>query len=118
MNARTLLLASMALALPGMALADHIHGPGCDHSPTWQPSPGVQSSSGRYELRTVSRWMPESREQVWIPQTCSHKRRRMRCHGGFYEERIIPGRHEQAQEWVWVPYAPGGGFRVSFSAGM
>jgi hypothetical protein len=68
--------------------------------------------NGRYELRTVQKWVAGRYEQVWVPQDCSDRSRRyiMKCQEGRYEQRWVPGHYEKVQEWVWVP-APRRGYR-------
>src|SRR5690349_20662375 len=105
MSTKTTILALTAAALlsPAAALADGVRGelgvqfgfPGepCDHAAP-QPPP---NQSGRYELQTVSRWIPESSESVWIPRVCGRGWRRHHggCSGGYYENRVVPGHYVQ-----------------------
>lgn len=129
----SLLLGSLLLA-PAAAFADHDDGPArrsrwspplaevhvhsgsCGHDGPPAPPP---QRSGRYELRPVQRWVEGYNQQVWVPEHCvyKHRRHRMRCTGGYYENRWVPGYNETVQEWVWVPnvYAPHGGVRVSLN---
>lgn len=84
------------------AVEVHVHDGRCHHGAT---PPGVPSQTGRYELRTVQRWVPGRYQQVWVPQQCRQKRRRVKCRGGYYEQRWEPAHYVTAQEWVWVPAA-------------
>ncbi|MBI3182804.1 MAG: hypothetical protein HYZ28_11760 [Myxococcales bacterium] len=124
MKANTLTL-SLALALaPLAARADHdddfeeqratvhVHDQFCGHTAT--PT-GTPAQSGRYELRTVLKWVPGYHQQVWVPGSCEYKqhqhrrhRHHLRCSQGRYEQQWVPGRYETAQEWVWVPTSQGG----------
>jgi hypothetical protein len=76
--------------------------------PMPQPPIGVASSHGRYELRQTQQWIPERVEQVWVPEQCTTKYRKhfskTKCRGGYYSERVIPGRYVSQEQWVWVPY--------------
>lgn len=92
-------------------LSVHVHDEDCGHA---GPFPGVPSNPGRYELRTVDRWVPGRYEQAWVPRACFRVHHKRRCSGGYYERRWVPGRTEQVQDWVWVP-APAPAVRVSFS---
>lgn len=90
----------------------HVHTGACHHG----QAPRPVDSRGRYALQTVQRWVPARYEQVWVPEQCyerGHGRGRghghgrggeTRCRGGYYEQRMVPGRYETVQEWVWVPY--------------
>lgn len=114
------LVLTAALLAPMAAMADHdeypvdpevyvggahVHAPGCGHAvPAGQPA-----NPGRYELRTVQRWVPGHYEEVWVPERCQPRGRHfhMKCRGGYYDRRWEPGRYETVQDWVWVPaYRP------------
>lgn len=90
----------------------HMHSDSCRHSPAPLPPPQAR---GRYELQTVSRYVEGGVERVWVPEVCKERYRRhariTKCTGGYYEERRVPGRYEQVQEWVWVPYTHDDGWR-------
>ncbi|XXF78729.1 hypothetical protein P2318_02935 [Myxococcaceae bacterium GXIMD 01537] len=80
----------------------HVHSGNCNHGPMPRPPP---RQHGRYEMQTVQRFVPGRYEQVWVPEQCDyrHRRRAVRCSGGYYEQQWVPGRYETVQEWVWVP---------------
>jgi len=68
---------------------------------------------GRWELQTFNRWVEGRYDQVWVPQQCQTANnpgqwgrwgRRVFCQPAHYESRWIPGRYEQVQQWVWVPW--------------
>ncbi len=85
------------------AVEVHVHDSSCHHpgAPQGQPS-----REGRYELRTVQKWVPGFHEQVWVPQHCKHRGRghhRVKCVGGYYQQQWRPGYHQTVQDWVWVP---------------
>ncbi|MEW5742484.1 MAG: hypothetical protein AB1938_26435 [Myxococcota bacterium] len=68
---------------------------------------------GRYELRTVQRWVEGTSTQVWVEGRCVTKRHgrhgrfeHTRCLPGRYETVTTPGHYESRQEWVWVAYTP------------
>ncbi|MCP3139827.1 hypothetical protein [Pyxidicoccus xibeiensis] len=90
----------------------HVHRDDCRHGPAPLPPPRAR---GRYELQTVNRWVEGRHERVWVPEVCEERHRRRsrvtRCTGGFYENRWVPARYEQVQEWVWVSYGRDGGYR-------
>jgi hypothetical protein len=76
------------------------------------PAPPIDSHRhGRYELRTVSRWVEGRWVDEWVPGRCVTKEKRRRtvtkCREGRYERRWIPGHHAQVQDWVWVPHRTG-----------
>lgn len=123
MNAnRFLSLALAATLAPLSALADHdeyprqpavevhVHDADCGH----RPPPGQPSQSGRYELRSVQRWVVGQYQEVWVPQRCEWRGPRhrhhpvhshhLKCRGGYYQRRWTPGYYQTVQEWVWVPY--------------
>lgn len=93
----------------GVGVEVHMHGPNCNHGP---PPAGAPTRDGRYELRTVQKWVPGHYERVWVPERCrtQHKHRGhvTRCRGGYYDQVFRPGQYVTAQEWVWVPYGRGG----------
>ncbi len=115
MNLKSNLLSLSLLAsalTPAAALADHdarprvevhVHDASCGHVP-----PGQPTRHGRYELRTVRKWVDGYWTQVWVPERCKvkehHHWRKVKCKGGHYDRRWVPGRYETVQEWVWVPY--------------
>jgi hypothetical protein len=82
---------------------------------------GVPSHRGRYESRTVNRWVPGRSVSVWVPESCSwrgggrhHHHRPKFCVAAHYEQRWVPAHYEQVQEMVWVPaYQPGVSFRLT-----
>lgn len=82
----------------------HVHTHRCSHGPV--PA-GQPTREGRYELRTVQRWVPGYYEDVYVPERCktreNHHRRVTKCHKGGYEKRWVEGRYEDVQQWVWVP---------------
>ena len=90
----------------------HAHGDACSHGPAPLPPPRAR---GRYELQTVNRYVEGRHERVWVPEVCRERQRRhsrvTKCHGGYYEERWVPARYEQVQEWVWVSHGHNGGWR-------
>lgn len=57
-------------------------------------------------------------EQVWVdgfwtkdyvPERCVRRGRhgrKVKCVSAHYVDRWEPGRYEQVEKWVWVPYAP------------
>jgi len=63
---------------------------------------------GHYQLRTVQQWVPGRYEQTWVPQQCWTRPRwggeAIKCRGGFYASRWIPGHYEAVQSTVWVPF--------------
>jgi hypothetical protein len=90
----------------------HVHGDSCHHGPAPLPPPQAR---GRYELQTVNRYVEGRTERVWVPEVCKERYRRhsrvTKCRGGYYEERWVPARYEQVQEWVWVSYGHDDGWR-------
>lgn len=96
----------------GGVIQVHVHGDSCHHGPAPLPPPRAR---GRYELQTVSRYVEGGVERVWVPEVCKERYRRnariTKCTGGYYEERRVPGRYEQVQEWVWVPHSHDDGWR-------
>lgn len=122
----TLTSAALAFAalVPTAALADgphigvsvnfppvqvHAHTSNCHHGelPPAPPS-GVPQQTGRYELQTVSHYVPGRYEEVVIPGVCHtrHKRHRTQtvCTHDRVERHWVEGRYEQVQQWVWVDY--------------
>ena len=69
---------------------------------------GQYTTDGRYELRSVQRWVPGRYTQVWVAQACNHYyghgRRGRECNNGYYQQQWQAGHYETAQEWVFVPY--------------
>jgi hypothetical protein len=117
------LAASASLIAPTAAFADHDddrarwtehrHSGSCRHSPMPAPPPG-SVHSGRYEIRTVQKWVEGRSVREWVPESCVHKRHgRVKCRGGYYVDRWLPGHYEQVEKWVWVPYLPRPGWQVS-----
>jgi hypothetical protein len=113
---------AMATLLPSAALAD---GPrisvGVNLPPvsiTYRqgdlpppPPQNVPQQTGRYELQTVSNYIPGRYEQVMVPGQCfteyrgrHHRHARTVCTPDRYENRWVEGRYEQVQQWVWVEY--------------
>ncbi|MFP2912657.1 hypothetical protein ACLESD_48135 [Pyxidicoccus sp. 3LFB2] len=86
----------------------HVHGDACRHGPAPLPPPKAR---GRYELQTVNRYVEGRHERVWVPEVCKERHNRRsrvtKCTGGFYEQRWVPARYEQVQEWVWIPHNGG-----------
>ena len=80
----------------------HRHSEHCRHGAT---PPGQPQQAGRYELRTVQKWVEGSYQQTWVPRTCRARpfRHRVVCTGGHYEQQLQPGHYENVEEWVWVP---------------
>ena len=68
--------------------------------------------TGRYELRTVQRFVQGQYQQTWVPEQCSLRERQRGwyrqaaqvCVPAHYEQRWMPGHYESAQQWVWVPF--------------
>lgn len=97
---------------------DHHHSNSCGHVPA--PPPGSSQGDGRYEIRTVSRWVEGRYVREWVPEQCvtreKHNRRHRRvktvCTPGYYTDRWIDGHYENVEQWVWVP-ARRPGVRVS-----
>ncbi len=87
----------------------HVHGKDCRHDSAPEPQ-------GRYETRTVSRWVEGHYEKVWVPEVCREKHRRhsrvTKCTGGYYEQQWVEGYYQQVQEQVWVPYSHDDGWRT------
>jgi hypothetical protein len=105
---------------------EHRHHEGCYHGPGERPAP--RRANGRYELQTVSVWVPGYHEEVWVPEVCKSKPHRnvARCRGGYYDRQWVEGHYAQRQQWVWVaapapvvypppPPRPGWNVRVSAS---
>ena len=116
------LLTGAALIAPAAAFADHDddrewwvdhqHTSSCHHTPMPPPPPGVQP--GRYEIRTLQQWVEGRWVRDWVPQSCEYKHHgRVKCRGGYYVDRWLPGHYEQVEKWVWVPYSPRPGWQVS-----
>lgn len=70
---------------------------------------GNTYGNGRYEMRSVQRWVEGSYRSVFVPRTCEVVRRgayRGRatevCRGGGYQQQWVPGHYENVQDWVWV----------------
>ncbi len=72
-----------------------------------------QNRRGRWELQTFNRWVEGRYDQVWVPEQCQTANNpgrwgrwggRVFCQPAHYESRWIPGRYEQVQQWVWVPW--------------
>lgn len=99
-------VAMMLSLAPAAAFADHVHSLSCDHDSQYRPMPQTYQQNGRYELRTVQKWVDGYWTQVQVPQQCVTRGRwhqRTKCWGGGYERRWVDGHYENAQEWVWVP---------------
>ncbi|MBX7113269.1 MAG: hypothetical protein K1X64_02960 [Myxococcaceae bacterium] len=107
------------ILLSGSAFADEGFARGRDrhHSHGWyqghteadcgnQPQEQY-TTDGRYELRSVQRWVPGRYMQVWVAQACNHYRHRhgQGCNNGYYQQQWQAGHYETVQEWVFVPYA-------------
>jgi hypothetical protein len=116
----------LTVGVPSVALADHprytppvdshVHGHDCRHDAPPPPVARGRYQQGRYELRSVPRWVEGRFDRIWVPQTCHQNRwGRTKCRGGYYDSRWVPGHYQHAQEWVWVP-AYAGGIRVGFNA--
>jgi hypothetical protein len=103
----TLISVAMVLSLaPAAAFADHVHSENCRHDADYRPMPQTYENQGRYELRTVKKWVEGYWDQQWVPQQCVTRGRWhqvTKCRGGGSERRWIPGHYEATQEWVWVP---------------
>lgn len=102
----------------------HVHSNSCGHPDDrddhdddsdrvdYRPAPSprvVHRDGGYYELRMVDVWIPEQRVEHVVPQTCrTHggKHRKVKCKGGYVETRVIPGRYETREQWVWVDTSP------------
>jgi hypothetical protein len=96
-----------AVLLPAAAYADHRVTPanvsvGVEINAPPRPA-GRPQNPGRYELRTVSRWVPGRWEEQWVPGVCRQKRHKVKCSSGYMERRWVPGYEEKRQDWVWVP---------------
>jgi hypothetical protein len=105
-------LFAAATFLPTLAFADYYSAPPAGQ-PTYQQQQVEQpryrggNADGRYELRSVQKWIPGSYSQVWVPQTCHERGRHHRrtvCRGGFYDKQWVAGHYETVQDWVWVKY--------------
>ena len=82
-----------------------------------EPSPTGRRGdrSGRYEQRTIQRWVPGQYQQVWVPQQCTtrytqrgwYRAAANVCVPGHYDQQWTAGHYESTQQWVWVPF----GFR-------
>jgi hypothetical protein len=105
------LLTLGAMAFPTAALADHPPPPPGGHGWTQPrpPPPPIPQNRGRYELRTVDRWVEGYYVSEWVPEQCIQVRRhgprhkRVRCEPGYDSQRWVPGHYQQVEEWVWVP---------------
>jgi hypothetical protein len=117
------LVTSVALIVPAAAFADHDddrkewrehrHTSSCHHPPMPAPPPG-RVQPGRYEIRIVQNWVAGQWARDWVPQSCVNKRHgRVKCRGGYYVDRWVPGHYEQVEKWVWAPYPPRPGWQVS-----
>ena len=114
-------LAGAMLISPVAAFADHDddrdefthqHGPSCHHPPL--PPPPARADRGRYEIRIVRTWVDGKWVRDWVPGYCMEKRHgRVKCQGGYYVDRWVPGYYDQVEKWVWVPYALRPGWQVS-----
>ena len=68
--------------------------------------------TGRYQLRTVQRFVQGQYQQTWVPEQCSFRERHRGwysqaaqvCVPAHYEQQWMPGHYESAQQWVWVPF--------------
>lgn len=68
--------------------------------------------SGRYELRTVQRFVQGQYQQVWVPEQCSLRERQRGwwrqaaqvCVPAHYDQQWVPGHSESTQQWVWVQF--------------
>lgn len=117
------------LLVPALALADgdrherrhrdHRHDSHCGHHATPVPPqpPMTSQPTGRYELRTVQKWVDGHYVRDWVPETCVYKgkkRRKVKCTEGYYTDRFVPGHYQNVEEWVWVDYGrPRFGVQVS-----
>jgi hypothetical protein len=118
---KTLLpVALFAVLAPLAAFAEHDATPNYDanydanydvqgvNRPVERPMPPTHSGQGRYELRTMQRWVEGQWQQVWVPEQCVTRQRgwktRVRCQPGYYDSRWTPGHYVTAQQWVWIPY--------------
>lgn len=110
----------VTVSLPPVQL--HVHNSDCHHGnlPPAPPS-GVPQASGRYELQTVSNWLPGYYEQVRVPGQCFTNQQRHHgktvCTSDRYENRWVEGRYEQVQQWVWVDYGRYDGYANQRSSG-
>lgn len=80
-----------------------------DSPPRPQHRPG-----GRYELRTVQRWVDGREDRVFVAERCwvkekpgrrhgnRHRRTKTICEPAHYESRWVPGHYVSTQQWVWV----------------
>lgn len=83
-----------------------------------EPSPTDRRGdrSGRYELRTVQRFVQGQYQQVWVPEQCSLRERQRGwwrqaaqvCVPAHYAQQWVPGHSESAQQWVWVSFSGNG----------
>jgi hypothetical protein len=98
----------------------HVHSATCGHhvdesdydddSDRWSPRERVvHRPGGFYELRMVDVWIPAQRVEQVVPQQCREhggKHHKLKCKGGYVETRVIPGRYESREQWVWVAASP------------
>ena len=90
---------------------NHRHGPSCSHGPAPLPP---RAERGRYEIRIIRNWVEGKWVRDWVPGRCVEKRHgRVKCKGGHYVDRWVPGYFDNVEKWVWVPYAPRPGWQVS-----
>ncbi len=126
---KTLVGAALSLSLvPFAAQAEHEYSPvnqqyqqayqapGYQTSQQAEPCPaepprGFKRHQGRYEVRSVQRWVEGRYQQVWVPEQCSMRERQRGwvrqtgyvCVPAHYDRRWVPAHYETAQQWVWVP---------------
>lgn len=113
----------------GIELGIHLHTSNCRHDAPPPPPPRAEPQ-GRYEIRTVQKWIPGYQEKVWVAEQCTtvtkhkdkhgkHKGKgkkhghykhetvtRTVCEPGHYATRWVEGRHVNEEQWVWVSYSP------------
>lgn len=113
MNGLSVAALSAALLSPLSALASHPATPRIEVSTHKHyappPPPPHRPSPGRYELKTVQKWVPGFYRQVWVAEHNHHAHRGhphrhdKNCNGGYYTRQWVEGHYETAQQWVWVP---------------
>jgi hypothetical protein len=68
--------------------------------------------TGRYEQRSVQRFVQGQYQQIWVPEQCSMRMRQRGwwrqagtvCVPAHYDQQWTPGHYESTQQWVWVSF--------------